>query len=460
MGQKNGGQFFGRRFVKFRSLIVLLALMVSGALFSPVFASDFDSCEDCHGDIEQIHQGISHIPALQVGAVTIFPDDGHDDAGWIGTPPYFAVPVDCYTCHAQDLIKIHASNCDTCHPTPYDTFENDPAGWLGGCQQGGCHQGYHADSSVAHIEWDNTQDPNNNCLLCHVSNVDLSVPQENCLNCHAAYDENDTTPPVTTTNIADGATFIGPARVKFQMTDNGKVGLGTTFYRMDNLSFDVFAGAEVFVTEPGTHELEFYSVDQAGNQESPTKLVFFEVVEDTENPVTTSNIIDGAVYYNGALFSLNATDNGTLGVKNTYYSINGGSAETGTTIAMPNTVGTFIYTINYWSEDWAGNVEPVNSAAVTVKSGTGTIRLTWNGGPGPDDYASWTVRRGGATGTIVATGSGGPGGGWDGIDDIPVSITPTPYHVTINWEWQGYPGQTIFNNVVVDDPGEVVELVY
>ena len=105
-------------------------------------------------------------------------------------------------------------------------------------------------------------------------------------------------------------------------------------------------------------------------------------------------------------------------------------------------------------------MEAANSATITVKSGTGTIRLIWNGTPGTDDSASWTVRRGGASGTIVATGSGGPGGGWDGVDDIPVSITPVAYHVTINWEWQGYPGQTIFNNAVVDDPGEVVELVY
>jgi hypothetical protein len=394
---------------------------------------------------------------LQTGAVTIFPDTGHDDAGHIGTPPYFAVPVNCETCHARDLNAIHAENCDTCHPEPYESLGG---AWQGGCQQGGCHQGYHADSSVAHAPWEDPYDQNNDCLLCHVSQVDLTVPQENCLNCHASYDPNDMVPPVTTTNIPNGAYFVGPAKVKFSMTDSGKVGLGTTFYRVGNASFEIFAGAEVFVTEPGVHVTEFYSVDQSGNQESPTNFVSFEVTEDTEPPTTTTNALDGGVYYNGAAFTLTASDNSTLGVKNTYYSIDGGPTQIGTFISFPNTFGTFTHTIDYWSEDWAGNVEVVNSVTVTIKSGTGTIRLIWNGTPGPNDSASWTVRRGGWTGPIVATGSGGPGGGWDGVDDIVVGVSATGYFVRIDWEWQGYPGQTDFPNIAVDTPGGVIPLVY
>jgi hypothetical protein len=244
------------------------------------------------------------------------------------------------------------------------------------------------------------------------------------------------------------------------MTDSGKVGLGTTFYRVGNASFEIFAGAEVFVTEPGVHVTEFYSVDQSGNQESPTNFVSFEVTEDTEPPTTTTNALDGGVYYNGAAFTLTASDNSTLGVKNTYYSIDGGPTQIGTFISFPNTFGTFTHTIDYWSEDWAGNVEVVNSVTVTIKSGTGTIRLIWNGTPGPNDSASWTVRRGGWTGPIVATGSGGPGGGWDGVDDIVVGVSATGYFVRIDWEWQGYPGQTDFPNIAVDTPGGVIPLVY
>jgi hypothetical protein len=286
------------------------------------------------------------------------------------------------------------------------------------------------------------------------------VPQSKCLNCHAEYGPGDVTPPVTTSNAQ--AEYYGPARIDFSITDNGKVGVGRTFYRLDGGT--VTAGSHVLVSDPGSHELEFWSKDQSGNTELAPNNVYFSIVVDNTPPTTTSNA--QATYYQGAVITLTATDDSTQGVKTTYYRLNDGSIQTGTSVVIPATSGTFAYTLTFWSEDWAGNIETQKNVNFTVISGTGTIRLVWGNSdtnpadlPTGDDSAAWTVRRGGWTGPVVATGSGASPN-WDGVDDITVLVSPTPYFVVIDWEWQGEVGQTDFANVYVTTPGQVIRLSY
>jgi hypothetical protein len=74
--------------------------------------------------------------------------------------------------------------------------------------------------------------------------------------------------------------------------------------------------------------------------------------------------------------------------------------------------------------------------------------------PTGDDSAEWTIRRGGWTGPVVARGSGASPN-WDGVDDIAVQASPTPYFVVIDWYWQGEEDQTSFPNVYVTTPGQI-----
>lgn len=430
----------------------------AGPLVEPyeTIAPSGGPCTSCH-DFNAIHGNVNHGATPGSAAVAIFADRTHDDAAWAyGQPgPHFDIIVDCALCHATDLAAAHGNDCATCHPTPYDTLSP----WEGGCQQGGCHAVYHGDIHAAH---DPFEGASTDCTICHGSNWD--VPQANCLNCHARQGGGDLSPPITSTNAL--AEYVGPARIVFSIQDNGKVGIGRTFYTLDG--GPVTAGAELLVREPGPHMLEFWSVDQAGNVENTHKKALFTVKADTTPPVTTSNA--QANYFQGATITLSATDAGTLGVKQTYYRINDGPVQLGTRVSIPATSGKFSYSLTFWSEDWSENVENQKKVNFTVTSGTGNIRLVWGdsdqGGSlcsgDPEANASWTIRRGTTWSSPVVARGVGACPNWDGVDDVAVPVGPTAYLVIVDWwdSYWGYDDQTVFTNVKVTTPGQVVRLSY
>lgn len=443
-----------------------LALLLSALLFvvlwaAPALANEGDACIACHGNYDSIHLGLAgHGATSQIGSVVLFTDDAHDEAGWYGPKPYFEVAVNCSTCHTSNLLNIHANSCSTCHPTPYEQLGGP---WLGGCQQGGCHVTYHDDAITAHLPFeDHFNTGGNDCLVCH-DQATWAVPQTNCLNCHAGYTA-DTTPPETSTDAQ--ALYEGGAVIKFSMMDNGKVGIGTTFYRLDGAP--EVTGMQVSLNSPGQHTLEYWSVDQSGNVESPVNSVAFQIFSETEPPTTTSNA--QSLYYQGAVIKLTPYDNSPTGVKATYYRINGGANQTGTNVVIPSTPGTINYTLDFWSEDWGYNIESVNTVNFTVISGHATLRLIWgdsdsanpNYPPQPDDSATWTVRRGSWSGPIVRTGSASYP--WNGINDISVPLQPSTkkYFVRVLWNspYWDESGQTDFPNIYPTTPGQVIKLYY
>ena len=87
---------------------------------------------------------------------------------------------------------------------------------------------------------------------------------------------------------------------------------------------------------------------------------------DTTPPVTTSNA--QASYVDSASITLTATDAGN-GVAATYYTVNGGTTKTGTTVSL---VGAGSYTVRFWSVDNDGNTEAAKTANVTITSSTVT----------------------------------------------------------------------------------------
>jgi hypothetical protein len=264
------------------------------------------------------------------------------------------------------------------------------------------------------------------------------------------------------------------AKIAFSINVGGKVGLGRTFYKLDGAT--VAWGSQVAVSAPGSHTLEFWSVSQTGSVESVHKSASFTVVEDITPPTTTSNALAGTTYYQGAWITLTATDASTQGVKSTYYSYNDGPTQTGTTVNIPATSGTIPYTLLFWSEDWAGNIESQHSVSFTVISGGGTIRMVWNNSDGVDSpyiasspctgdpaidadiWMDWTITRGATT---VSTGSSAACPGWSGINEVSVPISPTAYNVTIVW-WndEGYNDETYFPNKLVTTPGQLIRLRY
>jgi len=82
---------------------------------------------------------------------------------------------------------------------------------------------------------------------------------------------------------------------------------------------------------------------------------------DTAPPVTTDNAPGGTVSKDTTVI-LSATDAGS-GVQATYYTVDGGAQQTGTSIVLSMDGA---HVLQYWSVDWAGNIEPKHSVTVSV----------------------------------------------------------------------------------------------
>ena len=247
----------------------------------------------------------------------------------------------------------------------------------------------------------------------------------------------DWTPPVTTSNAL--ASYTGDAIIDLTGTD-ALAGVAGTYYSLDGQPQQ--SGTRVTVTADGTHTLRFWSVDRAGNVESQKSATFTIIggTPDITPPVTTSNA--AAAYTGDAVITLTASDTGGSGVQTTYYTVDGGSQSAGTVITVPQPAeGSAEHTVRFWSVDNAGNTEAPTEVTFTVTraTGTGTIRLVWGDSdtsgyePIAGSWAAWTIRSGGAGGPVVATGYSEGGSGWDGVDDVVVSVQAEPYHVTIDW---------------------------
>ena len=85
------------------------------------------------------------------------------------------------------------------------------------------------------------------------------------------------------------------------------------------------------VSTLGSHTLEFWSVDIAGNAETPHTTVSFVI--DPTAPTTTSDA--QATYTDSATITLTAADNaGGSGVESTHYILDGGTEATGTVVTV------------------------------------------------------------------------------------------------------------------------------
>ncbi len=174
----------------------------------------------------------------------------------------------------------------------------------------------------------------------------------------------DAVAPVTTSNAV--ATYVGSAAVTLTAVDNaGGSGVAHTYYILDGAA--QVTGTSITTSVLGSHTIEFWSVDVAGNVENH-KFASFTVtavpipVPDTTAPVTSSNV--KATYVGSAAITLTAVDNaGGSGVAHTYYILDGAPQVEGLTVST-DVIGS--HTLSFWSVDVAGNIEVAVSASFEV----------------------------------------------------------------------------------------------
>jgi len=306
--------------------------------------SECVSCHDMaapHGDDRAIHA-----TTVTTGDVKLFDNhEGYAPLSW---------SLDCNLCHeSANLLDAHGNDCASCHSGPRGTFTT----WNKTCQQGGCHVTFHAEAPAAHQNEYNTNDCETNC-----HNSDWSVPLENCGFCHTLVDRN---PPVTNSNVK--TSYIGTARIALTVSDAWpSSGNAHTYYTVD--SGPQTEGTVILVPAPTTgsesHSVRFWSVDNDGNVET-AKTASFMVSPDSTPPATE---FDGQTSNVGpASIALLATDNGTSGVKATYYRLDGAPIAAGNFLAVPEPIsGTQNHSLEFWSVDWSDNEESHQTVEFSV----------------------------------------------------------------------------------------------
>lgn len=97
----------------------------------------------------------------------------------------------------------------------------------------------------------------------------------------AAPPTGDVTAPTTTSNVLP--LYRGPATILLSAADNaGGSGVAATYYTLDG--FGPVAGTSISASGFGPHTIEFWSVDVAGNEETPHNIATFDIVSVHASP--------------------------------------------------------------------------------------------------------------------------------------------------------------------------------
>ncbi|MDF2648692.1 MAG: Alpha,2-mannosidase [Paenibacillus sp.] len=180
---------------------------------------------------------------------------------------------------------------------------------------------------------------------------------------------SDQTAPVTTDN-APTAWSQTDVTVNLTAIDSGS-GVAATYYTIDG--GEQQTGNTITVSEHGVHTLAYWSVDKAGNIEAQHTAT---VKIDKSAPVTTDSA-PAAWSHADVTVNLTAIDSDS-GVAATYYTIDGGEQQTGTTIIVSEEG---VHTLAYWSVDKAGNIEVQHMATVKIDKSAPEYSLTVGGNP-------------------------------------------------------------------------------
>ena len=113
-----------------------------------------------------------------------------------------------------------------------------------------------------------------------------------------------------------------------------------------------------------------FTVESLLNSENVT--VEFELTDST--PPVTEDDAPSTWQKQDVTITLTASDAGS-GVKTTYYQVNDGEPQTGTTVQI---IEEGTHTVTYWSIDEAGNIEEKNNTTVNIDKTAPTLKLTPN----------------------------------------------------------------------------------
>ena len=198
----------------------------------------------------------------------------------------------------------------------------------------------------------------------------------------------DVDAPTTQASVSSSASYDGwfqsPAQVVFAASDSVS-GVANTYYTIDGGATQTYTG-QFNITAAGIHTVNYWTVDTAGNAEAQQSLT---VKIDTTAPsteVSNSGTLGANGWYTTEVqVTLSRTDSQS-GVKNTYYTIDGGLQQPYSAPFTISTTGT--HTVLYWSTDQVGNVESQQSIIIKIDASAPVTQATTYGTSFGDWYLS------------------------------------------------------------------------
>jgi len=219
-----------------------------------------------------------------------------------------------------------------------------------------------------------------------------------------------TTIHALTGTMGNDGWYVSPVSVVLTSTD-ALSQVNRTLYSLDGGPW--VNGTVVNVVDNGSHTVRYYSVDFAGNVEGQLNVTFYI---DYELP-TTSASMSGTVgdngWYTGAV-TVNLTPADAFsGPNETYYSVDGGVWNTGTTINV-NMEGQ--HQVRYYTVDAAGNQEAERHVNLSIDSAAPTTASSLSGTMGANGWYTSPV-------TVTL----GPFDAWSGVNRTLYSLDGGPW---------------------------------
>src|SRR5438309_6531444 len=230
----------------------------------------------------------------------------------------------------------------------------------------------------------------------------------------------DTLPPASTAALSGssgaGNWFVSSVGVTVSAPDS-QSGVATIQVRTDGGTWQLYT-SPVTVAGDGTHTLDYYATDVAGNVESTHSV---SVKIDTVPPASLSQVAGtpaGSGYLSPVTVTLSASD-ATSGVQSISYRIDGGAQWTYS--APFRVAGNGTHVVEYHAVDQAGNSEAVHTLSILLSGASGVhatpVSVLSMGGTGGANgwYISnvdATLTASGASGVAISIAYRLDGGSW------------------------------------------------
>jgi hypothetical protein len=190
----------------------------------------------------------------------------------------------------------------------------------------------------------------------------------------------DAVPPATTAITLEGKLacsgwYTSPVQIGLQAADmnpdpariNATSGISATFWRKNGGAWQQLVTSTFQIVDQGANVVDYYSVDVAGNAETPPKTISPTLKIDTVPPTTSPPSFTGTLgpsewYRSGVSVTFTAVD-AASGISATFHQLDGGILEQGNSFYI---LADGVHTIRYYSVDAACNRENAYTATLKI----------------------------------------------------------------------------------------------